>query len=135
MKAIIKWATAYSMLALMAAGSAVAQEEGEGPTAFPVEIYVCNFNDGMEHTDLNKWAVRWNAWIDSASSPPEPYSAWTLTPFYFGEDQDFDFIWLVLLPMPRHSAVPTTITWPTQVIYSLNSTRSQLVVRTAILRH
>jgi len=98
MKAIIKWATAYSMLALMAAGSAVAQEEGEGPTAFPVEIYVCNFNEGMGHAELNKWADKWNAWIESTSSPPVPYSAWTLTPFYFGEDQDFDFIWLGTSP-------------------------------------
>ena len=98
MKAIIKWMAACSMLALMVAGSAVAQEEGEGPTAFPVEIYICTFNEGMGHAELNKWADKWNAWMDSSSSPPEPYSAWALTPFYFGEDQDFDFIWLGTSP-------------------------------------
>lgn len=78
------------------AGSAVAQEEtDEGPSIFPVEIYTCNFHDGKGSADLDRWVSKWNAWIDE---DPEPYSAWTLTPFYFGEDQAFDFIWLGTSP-------------------------------------
>jgi hypothetical protein len=96
MKQILKWPAVCSLLVLMGTGSTVAQDEGEGPTAFPVEIYVCNFNEGMGHAELNQWADKWNAWIES--STPEPYSAWTLTPFYFGQDQDFDFIWLGTSP-------------------------------------
>jgi hypothetical protein len=77
-------------------GSAVAQEASdEGPSIFPVEIYTCNFHDGKGSADLDRWVSKWNAWIDE---DPEPYSAWTLTPFYFGEDQDFDFIWLGTSP-------------------------------------
>jgi hypothetical protein len=77
-------------------GSALAQEESEqGSAIFPVEIYTCNFHDGKGSADLDRWVSDWNAWLDG---DPEPYSAWTLTPFYFGEEQDFDFIWLGTSP-------------------------------------
>ena len=98
MKQIYKCMTVCSMLVLMGTGNTLAQDESEGSTAFPVEIYICNFNEGMGQAELNKWVDKWNAWIEAASSPPAPYSAWTMTPFYFGEDQDFDFIWLGTSP-------------------------------------
>lgn len=75
---------------------ALAQEDSDqGSPIFPVEIYTCSFHDGKGSADLDQWVGKWNAWIDEN---PEPYSAWTLTPFYFGADQDFDFIWLGTSP-------------------------------------
>jgi hypothetical protein len=98
MKHFHKCLAACMTFVLMGTGTAMAQDEGEGSTIFPVEIYICNFNEGKGPDDLNQWADKWNSWIDSTGSTPEPYSAWTLTPFYFGEDQDFDFIWLGTSP-------------------------------------
>ena len=97
MKEILKWTGVCGILMLSGAGSVAAQDaESEEPPVMPVEIYVCNYNDGHGPADLDKWAGKWNAWADSSAL--EPYSAWTLTPFYFGSEQDFDFIWLGISP-------------------------------------
>ncbi len=92
----VRLALTAALLALSA--GAIAQDEGdaaEESSIFPVEIYACNFNEGKGNADLDQWVTKWNAWFDTT---PEPYSAWTLTPFYFGSEQDFDFIWLGASP-------------------------------------
>ena len=72
-------AVATALLALCA--PALAQEEGEAQSSsvFPVEMYVCNFHEGKGNADLDQWATKWNAWADGTL---DPYSAWTVTPFY-----------------------------------------------------
>ncbi|NCF63805.1 MAG: hypothetical protein GWP58_13220 [Gammaproteobacteria bacterium] len=70
--------------------------EAEAPSIVPVEICVCSYNEGKGPADLDKWSAKWNDWADSTM--PEAYSAWTLTPFYYGADQDFDFLWLGVSP-------------------------------------
>jgi len=84
-------------IAILSLSSSILAEEEKGTEAaiFPVEVYTCNFNDGKGQADLDRWVTKWNAWVDE---DPEPYSAWTLAPFYFGEEQDFDFIWLGTSP-------------------------------------
>lgn len=72
-----------------------ADKADEGSPIFPVEIYACSFHDGKGFAQLDEWVARWNAWIEE---DPEPYSAWTLTPFYFGPEQEFDFLWLGASP-------------------------------------
>lgn len=75
----------------------IAQEqESEEPEIFPIEIYACNYNEGKGPADLDAWSAKWNSWAESTA--PEPYSAWTLTPFYYGPEQDFDFLWLGVSP-------------------------------------
>ena len=81
---------------MTAAGSAAAQDEAAEESAiFPVEIYTCNYHDGRGPAELDQWVTKWNAWADTALAP---YSAWTLTPFYYGDEQTFDFIWLGTSP-------------------------------------
>jgi len=93
MKQFLISVSVCSVMMLSGTGTATAQDEGsEGPSIFPVEVYTCNYNEGKGPADLDSWSEKWNAWADSGAL--EPYSAWTLTPFYFGSDQDFDFIWL-----------------------------------------
>ncbi len=76
--------------------SAVAAEEADDASSiFPVEIYACSYHDGKGAAQLDAWVTQWNAWVDS---DPEKYSAWTLTPFYYGTEQDFDFLWLGVSP-------------------------------------
>ena len=90
-------AVSAALLALSA--GAAAQEDGDAAqeaSIFPVEIWACSFHDGKGNADLDQWVAKWNAWADSSGLAP--YSAWTLTPFYFGADQDFDFIWLGVSP-------------------------------------
>lgn len=93
------------VLIMLASGSFVlgagsigfAQEEEEAPEpAVPVEIYLCNYNEGMGPGDLDSVTAKWNAWADERGL--NDYTAWTMTPFYFGPDQEFDFIWLGVSP-------------------------------------
>lgn len=72
------------------------QHESDSPGIVPVELYVCNYNEGQGPGDLDRVVARWNSWMDENEAAP--YSAWTLTPFYFSEEQEFDFIWLGVAP-------------------------------------
>lgn len=78
---------------IFAAGfsNSVAQEE-EDQGAIPVEVYTCKYTDGMGPADLDAVTAKWNTWADGQDL--NDYTAWTLVPFYFGPDQEFDYIWL-----------------------------------------
>ena len=97
MKRVIKYAIACSLVAAPFGGSLLAQDDtDESPAIVPVELYACQYHDGKGPADLNAWTDKWNAWADSQNV--DDYSAYTLTPFYYGEDQDFDFLWLGVSP-------------------------------------
>ena len=70
--------------------TAVAQDDDDGAAA--VEVYACSYADGMGPADLDKVTSKWNEWADVQGLTD--YSAWTLTPFYAGPEQDFDYLWL-----------------------------------------
>jgi len=78
-------------LALLA-GSGTVSALDDGKLVIPVELFACKYNDGKGSADLDKVTDKWNAWADKSGI--DNYSAWTLTPYYFGPDQDFDVIWL-----------------------------------------
>jgi hypothetical protein len=73
------------------------EEESEEPSVFPVHITVCSYKDGKGQADLDAWFEKFNAWAGFTPSP-DGYSAWTLTPYYYGPEQDFDFLWLGTSP-------------------------------------
>ncbi|MFC1719897.1 hypothetical protein ACFL00_02000 [Pseudomonadota bacterium] len=58
----------------------------------PVELFTCNYNDGKGPADLDAVIDKWTVWADKKKI--EDYAAWTLTPYYFGQKQEFDVIWL-----------------------------------------
>lgn len=58
----------------------------------PVELFTCKYNEGKGAADLDEVVDRWNKWADK--NKLVDYAAWTLTPYYFGSEQDFDVIWL-----------------------------------------
>jgi hypothetical protein len=72
-------------------GSASAQEQEAAP-ATPIELYACNYNDGYGPAHLDVAAANWNAWADEQGF--SGYSAWTLVPYYFGPNYNYDFLWL-----------------------------------------
>lgn len=78
---------------VLAAGcnNGVAQDE-EDQGAAPVDVYTCNYNEGMGPADLDAVIAKWNDWADGRGM--NDYSAWTLTPYYAGPDQEFDVIWM-----------------------------------------
>ncbi len=79
---------------VLAAGlnNAVAQDDDDDDGAVPVEIYTCSYAEGMGPADLDAVIAKWNAWADEREM--NDYSAWTLTPFYAGPEQEFDVIWM-----------------------------------------
>ena len=83
---------------IFAAGfnNSVAQKESDDNGTVPVEFYACKYNDGMGVADLDASVAKWNAWADGQGWVD--YSAWTLTPFHSGPEQDFDFIWMGITP-------------------------------------
>jgi hypothetical protein len=97
MKKRYKTASAVVALAFLsvAGGAGAADEATEESPIFPVEIYTCNFHDGKGAADMDGWVSEWNTWADEHLAP---YSAWTLTPFYYGTEQTFDFLWLGVSP-------------------------------------
>jgi hypothetical protein len=58
----------------------------------PVDMWVCDLNDGRDMDDLDDWIEKFNEWADDQEN--NDYAAWTLTPSYWGPNQDFDYIWL-----------------------------------------
>ena len=80
--------------AFLAAGcsNGVAQDEEAPDTAVPVEFFACKYNEGQGPDDLDAATAKWNAWADDRGL--NDYTAWTLTKFYYGPEQEFDVAWM-----------------------------------------
>jgi hypothetical protein len=66
-------------------------EEEEANVAYPMEMYACSYNDGKGPADLDAATKNWNEWADKQKITD--YSAWTLVPYYFSPEQEFDVLW------------------------------------------
>lgn len=85
----------FACAALIAVAGIVplaAQDEEGGPSAFPIESFLCSFVDGAGASELDDWTADWNSWADGAGV--DDYWAATLVPYYFNANQEFDLIWL-----------------------------------------
>lgn len=74
------------------AGGAIAAEEEAEMKIIPVELYACKYNEGQGPGNLEEVITMWSSWADKTGL--DNYAAWTLTPFYYGPDQEFDVLWL-----------------------------------------
>jgi hypothetical protein len=93
MKIIRCAAGAAAAIALLFSMPALAQVSKDGMgKVVPVEIFACKYNAGKGPADLDKVVARWNKFMDD--NGVDNYAAWTLTPYYFGSEQDFDVLWL-----------------------------------------
>ena len=80
-----------SLVFLVGSGTVFAQDDGM--LVIPVELFACTYNDRRKGPDdLDRVVDKWNAWADSKAV--DDYAAWTLTPYYYGPEQEFDVIWL-----------------------------------------
>ena len=87
-------ATALVAVAMVLSAPAVnaqVSEDGLGKVV-PVELYACSLNDGRNMDDLEEVIEDWTEYMDEQGI--RSYAAWTLTPFFYGAEQDFDFIWM-----------------------------------------
>lgn len=73
-------------------GTGTASAQDDGFVVIPAELYACSYNERRGADDLDKVIAKWNAWADRNAI--DSYAAWTLVPYYFGEEQDFDVLWL-----------------------------------------
>ena len=73
------------------AANAQVTEDGMGKV-IPVELYACTFNDGQDMEDLEEVIEDWTEYMDGQDI--DDYAAWTLMPFFYGVEQEFDFIWM-----------------------------------------
>ena len=101
MKKVIASLGAACVVSLGGFGNALADshEEAEAEAAVPVEIYACRYNEGKGPKDVDAATAKWNAWADDRGL--KDYYASTLVPFYFGPEQEFDFLWLGVSPTAK----------------------------------
>lgn len=93
MNPVKKAASLAAVFVLLFTGQVIAQVSKDGMgKVVPVELYACTYNEGKGAADLDKVIARWNKFMDDNGT--DDYSAWTLTPFHYGQEQDFDVIWL-----------------------------------------
>lgn len=78
-------------LLTMAPGAVLAQDEGSFKVV-PVELFACTYHENKGPADLDEAVDKWNAWADKQGW--DSYAAWTLTPYYYGPEQEFDVLWL-----------------------------------------
>jgi hypothetical protein len=74
------------------AGFGTIAAQDDGMLVIPVELFACSYNEQKGPDDLDKVIDNWNAWADRQGI--DDYAAWTLTPYYFGQEQEFDVIWV-----------------------------------------
>ena len=77
---------------LLVAGTGTVHADNHAIQVVPVEMFTCKYHEGKGQDDLNAVIDQWNDWADKARL--DDYAAWTLTPYYYGPDQNFDVIWL-----------------------------------------
>ena len=86
-------ASLAAVVSMSFAGLALAQVSKDGMgKVLPVELYACSYNDGQDAGDLGKVIDRWTKFMDDNNI--NNYAAWTLSPYFYGPDQDFDVIWM-----------------------------------------
>lgn len=92
MKKTLSLAVSALLLFLAGPASVLADDHESDWKVIPVELFACSYNEGKGPADLDAVIDRWNAWADKQGV--DSYSAWTLTPYFYGPDQDFDLLWL-----------------------------------------
>mgnify|MGYP001817225201 FL=1 len=80
------------LLTLVSVTGVEAQDDDRMAKFVPTEIWACNYNEGQGPNNLDAAAGKWNAYMDESKA--DNYLAWTLTPQYFSDVQDFDVLWL-----------------------------------------
>lgn len=70
----------------------LAQDAAAAAPIRPTEIYTCNYVDGKGPADLDRVVTGWNSWMDQDKT--ESYSAWTMSPEFYGPGITFDVAWL-----------------------------------------
>ena len=80
------------ILTLVSATCVEAKDDVQLDKFVPTELYACKYNEGQGSDDLDAVVGKWNAYMDESEA--DAYLAWTLTPQYFTDEQDFDVLWL-----------------------------------------
>jgi hypothetical protein len=96
MKSLVSAVTAVGATCLLLSNQTMADDGGEAMKMAPAEIFTCNYNKGKDREDLDKVIARWNDWTDKNNA--EPYTAWLLTPAFYGPEITFDIGWLGAWP-------------------------------------
>lgn len=80
------------ILTLVSATCVEAQGDDRLAKFVPTELHACNFKEGQGPNDLDAASGKWKAYMDK--NKDDTYLAWTLTPQYYSDEQDFDVLWL-----------------------------------------
>ncbi len=81
-----------SIVTLVSASCVKAQDDDRLKKFVPTELWACNYRDGKGPSDLDAVVGKWTAYMDQQGA--DTYTAWTLTPQYYTDEQDFEVLWL-----------------------------------------
>ena len=93
MKAMRTTVASAALFLLVGSGPVIADnhEEDSGDGFIPIEIFACNFEEGMGPDDLNAVTAKWNEWMDGEGATD--YFAAHMYP-NFSSDMGFDVAWI-----------------------------------------
>ena len=64
----------------------------ESPNMISAEYFGCQFSEGKDMSDLNRFVDRWNDWMDDGDR--NNYNANILLPLYRSPSDEIDFLWV-----------------------------------------
>lgn len=86
-----------SAIAIAVSGISLSFAQDDGPPNFvPVEMQVCNYNDGKNAGDFDDAMDKMLQWMEENDGAP--YAAWKINKWYAGGTQDWDFLYLGAWP-------------------------------------
>ncbi len=95
---MLKTITQLVLSSLIAVGgiAPAAAQDDTGPDFAAVDLYTCKYKDRQGPRDLDDAVKKMNDWMDKSDA--SAYTAWSFTPHYVTDQQDFDFLWIGASP-------------------------------------
>jgi len=91
MKRMLMAMAGAALCSILGISTAAAQDGSAPPSFSPLELYVCNYQDGQDQGDFDNAIDELREWAEASG---DPYSAWRLMPYFTGPNLNPDFVYI-----------------------------------------